>query len=94
MKEKERQEKKLKMNEKNKTKFKEKQTITIVSRSESDLIYYSFNENKDFIKYEKPIEINNSTKIFAYSVREYKSEYGNNNIILKTIKIWPQQQYA
>lgn len=64
--------------------FKEKQTITITSRNPSDIIYYSFSKNGNFSKYEKPIEINSTTEVFAYSDEEYSSEFGTNKVFLKS----------
>jgi len=64
--------------------FKEKQMITITSRNPSDIIYYSFSKNGNFSKYEKPIEINSTTEIFAYSGEEYSSGDGTNKVFFKS----------
>jgi predicted alpha-1,2-mannosidase len=59
--------------------FKDEQIITIISRSLSDKIYYSFEENGVFIEYKKPLVIKNTTKIFTYSEKECFSTHNVKN---------------
>ena len=64
--------------------FKDKQTITISAINDSDIIYYSLSKNGVFTKYEKPIEINNTSEVFAYSDYEYFSEFGESGGFLRS----------
>lgn len=64
--------------------FEEKQMVTISTRNSSDKIYYSFNENNNFKKYETPFEIYTTTKIYAFLETEYRSEFGTRSTFLKS----------
>jgi len=58
--------------------FKEKQMIKITTASTSDKIYYSFLKDGKYNEYKEPIEVKESTKIYAYTDYKHSNMCGPN----------------